>query len=70
MLRVLKNQYKYRCIELACGRIVRSDKWNNHCKTDHGFKFARDEIKKKIVQIRNEAGPWKPFSEPSEVREG
>lgn len=36
-----KEQYKYQCKEPGCYLLVRSDKWNNHCKTKHGFKFTR-----------------------------
>lgn len=35
-----KEQYKYQCKEPGCYLLVRSDKWNNHCKTKHGFKFT------------------------------
>ena len=40
MLREQKSFLKYKCLEGYCGKIVRQDKWNAHCKADHGFKFS------------------------------
>lgn len=36
-----KTRYKFRCGEPACGNVVRSDKWTEHCRNKHAFKFAR-----------------------------
>jgi hypothetical protein len=41
MPRVQKEIHKYRCMEPACGNIVRSDKWSDHCRCKHLFKFSR-----------------------------
>jgi len=37
MQKILKNEYKFKCYELACGKIVRGDKWQKHC---HVFLFG------------------------------
>jgi len=65
MPRTLTRQVKYKCCELACGKKIRSYKWNTHCKSDHGSKLARGhEIAKKIIEIKEGDGPWRPFCEP------
>lgn len=47
MPKALKKEFKYRCDELACRKIIRGDKWLLHCKSEHGFKVATGiEIKK------------------------
>jgi len=50
-----KNKlYKYRCKELVCNAIVRSDKWNNHCRQKHKVKYHQNlEIKKEIISVRD-----------------
>ena len=64
MPHVLKHQYKFKCQELACCRIIQSDKWNQHCKVDHGYKLSRGgEIKKTTIQIKDGSGAWKAFIE-------
>lgn len=52
--------YKYRCKELLCHAIVRSDKWNKHCKDKHKTKYLTGvEIKKETIAIReNKDSPW------------
>jgi len=69
MPRPQRNQLKYKCKELACGRIIRSDKWSAHCKSEHGYKLARGGvINRTVIAMREGGGAWKPFSEPSKVR--
>lgn len=36
-----KTKYKMRCCEVACNCLVRSDKWTDHCRKRHAFKFTR-----------------------------
>ncbi len=36
-----KTKYKLRCGEVACGNVVRMDKWTEHCRKHHAFKFIR-----------------------------
>jgi hypothetical protein len=36
-----KLQFKYKCCEIACGKIIRGDKWNQHCHANHGFQLKR-----------------------------
>ena len=36
-----KTVYKVQCKEPACNNRVRLDKWTQHCKNKHAFKFAR-----------------------------
>ena len=64
MPRVLKYQYKYKCNELACGLLVRSDKWNNHCKRQYGYKLAKgQEMMKTIAAVKEGDSSWKPFKD-------
>ena len=71
MPRTLTRQVKYKCCELACGKKIRSDKWNAHCKSDHGSKLARGhEIAKKIIEIKEGDGPWQQFCEPGDGHVG
>lgn len=69
MPRELKHQYKYRCEEISCRKIIRSDKWNGHCKSDHGYKYASGgEIKRTTIQVRDGTGPWTAVVSISKVR--
>jgi len=39
---------KYKCSEFCCCKVIRKDKWLQHCKKFHAFKTKRgDEIKRK-----------------------
>jgi len=76
MPRLLKTEYKYKCCELACGFIIRGDKWLAHCKAQHGYKDAHGgEIKRRIMAVKRGGGAWQPFqptptdsqSKPSKV---
>jgi hypothetical protein len=59
-----KKQFKFKCGELACGKLIRGDKWMSHCKGDHGYKHSRgDTIKKSIVAVKEDGGSWCPFSD-------
>jgi uncharacterized C2H2 Zn-finger protein len=49
MPKTVSVQVKYKCGETACGKLIRGDKWNGHCKADHGYKFARGHDIKKTV---------------------
>jgi hypothetical protein len=56
-----KTQYKYKCCELACGKTIRGDKWNCHCKKEHGYKLkAGHEIRRKLIAVKEGNGPWQP----------
>ena len=62
MPKVLKAQFKYKCGEVECGKIIRGDKWKWHCKNEHGFKFARgDDIKKVKVAVKEGDSEWRPY---------
>ena len=37
----LVNLVKFRCREISCHLLVRSDEWNDHCKEKYGFNYAR-----------------------------
>lgn len=64
MPRTQKYLFKYKCSELACGLIIRSDKWNTHCKHEHGYKFVRGhEIKKTTIAVKEGDASWKPFKD-------
>ncbi len=40
--------YKYRCEELVCNALVRSDKWNEHGRKKYILKYKKGlEIKKR-----------------------
>lgn len=56
--------YKYRCKELLCNQIVRSDKWNAHCKKKHGGRLKEGvECKKETIMVREKDGEeWKKFT--------
>jgi len=57
MPKAVKCQYKYKC-----GKLIRGDKWNGHCKSDHGFKLRRgEEIKRTVVAIKEGDGGWRQF---------
>jgi len=59
MPKTIANEFKYKCCEIACGKIIRGDKWKTHCKTDHGYKLARgDEIKKRTIARKKNGGKW------------
>jgi uncharacterized C2H2 Zn-finger protein len=59
MPKTVSVQVKYKCGETACGKLIRGDKWNGHCKADHGYKFARGhDIKKTVVAVKKGAGAW------------
>lgn len=62
MPKTLKCQHKYKCLELACGKLICGDKWNGHCKRDHGFKLVRGhDIKRALFAVKEGDGPWRPF---------
>lgn len=66
--------YKYRCKELLCNQLIRSDKWHEHCKKKHAVKYRSGiELKKEIVSVReNSTVPWVPWrkaeSAPTDVK--
>lgn len=59
MPRYTKRQEKFKCKEIACGLIVRGDKWNAHCKSHHGYAMKQGrEIKKETIAVKEGDGPW------------
>ena len=59
---------KYKCSELCCGKIIREDKWLEHCKKFHAFKTKRgDEIKRKTIAYKVAGGKWLIYRSESEV---
>lgn len=66
--KALKKEFKYRCDELACRKIIRGDKWLLHCKSEHGFKVATSiEIKKHIISVRKNGGAWETATDSTQV---
>ena len=59
-----QKQFKYRCQEPCCAMLVRSDKWSDHCRKKHGYKYSRDmDIKYRAVEVKNSAtGAWTKYS--------
>ncbi len=55
--------YKYRCKELLCNRLIRSDKWNEHWKKNHTVKYRLGtELKREIIVSREDFNsPWIPW---------
>lgn len=59
MPRYTTRQEKFKCKEIACGLIVRGDKWNAHCKSHHGYAMKQGrEIKKETISVKEGDGPW------------
>ena len=59
MPRYTTRQEKFKCKEIACGLIVRGDKWNAHCKSHHGYAMKQGrEIKKETIAFKEGDGPW------------
>ena len=59
---------KYKCLELCCGKIVREDKWLQHCKNFHGFKTKRNEdIKRKPIEYKIDGGKWIAYGSKSDL---
>lgn len=56
--------YKFRCKELLCNQIIRSDKMNDHCKKKRARKFKEGiECKKETVMVREGgSSEWKKFT--------
>ena len=59
---------KYKWSELCCGKIIREDKWLEHCKKFNAFKTKRgDEIKRKTITYKVAGGKWLIYRSESEV---
>jgi hypothetical protein len=61
MPREQKITVKYRCQEICCNLLVREDKWIEHCKKFHAFKFRHggsESVKRKAVEYKNAGGKW------------
>lgn len=53
---------KYKCLENLCNAIVRKDKWQEHCKKKHLYKFYNKlDIKYKIIEMKQDGEGWKPY---------
>lgn len=62
MPRKLKKAFKYKCLELMCNTVHRHDKWLEHCKKKHLYKFKNNiDIKYKITEEKEGDGPWMPY---------
>jgi len=56
---------KYKSSELCCGKIIRENKWLEHCnklKTKRG-----DEIKRKTIEYKVAGGKWLIYRSESKV---
>jgi hypothetical protein len=61
MPKTLKKQLKYKCGVAACGKLIRGDKWKQHCRSDHGYMFpGEDDIKKIVVAVEEGDNEWQP----------
>jgi len=66
MPKTIKKEFRYQCREVACRKLIRGEKWLVHCKSDHGYKFARgSEIQKITVAVRSSGGNWLPTTDQS-----
>ena len=55
-----QKQWKYKCLEPCCAMLIRSDKWTEHCRSKHVFKFSRKMvIKYKTVEMKETGGKWR-----------
>lgn len=64
MPRKLKSLLKYKCQEIMCNTVHRKDKWMEHCKNKHSYKFKNNiAIKYKIIEMKDADGAWKPYTD-------
>lgn len=48
--------------------VHRHDKWVEHCKKKHSYKFKNNiTIKYKVIAVKEGDGPWTPYIESNEV---
>lgn len=59
MPRALKVVFKYKCLEVLCNTVHRQDKWIEHCRKKHVYKFKSNiDIKYKVVESKQGDGKW------------
>ncbi|CAK9299314.1 unnamed protein product [Gordionus sp. m RMFG-2023] len=57
--------FKYTCLQPCCTvKSIRNDKWAQHCRNRHG-RVARENVKFKIIAIKEGFAPWKPYEQSS-----
>lgn len=63
--------FKYRCKELLCNALIRSDKWTEHCRSKHAVLFNRGSVIKKVTVAVKEKGSnaWRPITAADQVHE-
>jgi len=67
MPRILKKMFKYKCMEIMCNTVHRQDKWPEHCKKKHAYKFKNNmNIKYKVVEVKEGNGPFIPYTEENQ----
>ena len=55
------------CIRDSCNTVHRKDKWIDHCKKKHAYKFKNNlKINYKVIEIKTGDGPWKKYEESTE----
>jgi hypothetical protein len=68
MPKVIKHQDKYKGCELACGKILRSDKWSNTVN-EHGSKLRRGLEIRKVIAINEDTGLWQLYNETNQSQQ-
>lgn len=66
-----RKKYKYKCLEPLCHSSNRYDRWVDHCKRKHVYKYCnRLEIKHKVVKLKHYDTPWRRWrgEEPLSAR--
>lgn len=59
MPKILKKQLKFKCLEVLCNTVHRQDKWLDHCKKKHIYKYKNKiDIKYKVIEEKIGDGPW------------
>lgn len=64
MPRQLKQSVKYKCLEVMCNTVHRQDKWQEHCRKKHAYKFKNNlKINYRVVEVKTGDGPWQKVKE-------
>ena len=64
MPKKLKQLFKYKCMEVMCNTTHRKDKWLEHCKKKHAYKFRHNlNISFKMVEVKSGDGPWVKYTD-------
>lgn len=51
-------------MEVMCNTTHRKDKWLEHCKKKHAYKFRHNlNISFKMVEVKSGDGPWVKYTD-------